>query len=102
MFAANSTQFKPPGNSPTYQVLGDLYTFYTTGVETGQTYALIGIQMQPHSGTPLHRHSREAESLPFPSTSMPGTRPWKFATTPTIRQSISTATLSGSMNCSRP
>lgn len=58
-----SPLFKPPGQAPTYQVLGDLYIFQATGVETNQAYALIEIQMQPHSGTPLHRHSREAESF---------------------------------------
>lgn len=58
-----TTRFNQPDAAPTYRVLGDRYTFRATGVETNQTFALIEIQMQPQSGTPLHRHSREAESF---------------------------------------
>lgn len=55
--------FLQPGQGSSYWVLGDLYTFKAVGAETGEAYALCEIVVQPHSGTPPHRHSRENESF---------------------------------------
>ena len=51
-----------PGGAPTYLVLGDLYTFLAVGEDTGGTYSLYEIVMQPQSTTPLHSHDQAAES----------------------------------------
>ncbi|MBD2356839.1 cupin domain-containing protein [Tolypothrix sp. FACHB-123] len=51
------------GQGDSYWVLGDLYTFKAVGEDTGQTYALVEIIMQPQSGTPPHIHSHENESF---------------------------------------
>ena len=52
-----------PGQGKSYWVLGDLYTFKAIGEETGQTYALVEIIVQPHSGSPPHIHSHEDEAF---------------------------------------
>ena len=51
-----------PGGAPTYLVLGDLYTFLAVGEDTGGTYSLYEIVMQPQSTTPPHSHDQAAES----------------------------------------
>lgn len=51
-----------PGQGSTYLVLGDLYTFLAVGEDTGGTYALYEIVMQPQSTTPPHNHDQAAES----------------------------------------
>jgi quercetin dioxygenase-like cupin family protein len=55
--------FVQPGEGSSYWVLGDLYTFKAIGENTGEAYALCEIMVQPQSGTPPHRHSRENESF---------------------------------------
>jgi quercetin dioxygenase-like cupin family protein len=55
--------FVQPGEGSSYWVLGDLYTFKAVGENTGEAYALCEIIVQPQSGTPPHRHSRENESF---------------------------------------
>jgi quercetin dioxygenase-like cupin family protein len=52
-----------PGKGSSYWLLGDLYTFKAVGEETGEAYALCEILVQPQSGTPPHRHTRENESF---------------------------------------
>jgi quercetin dioxygenase-like cupin family protein len=52
-----------PGKGSSYWVLGDLYTFKAVGEDTGQTYALVEIIVQPQGGTPPHIHSHENESF---------------------------------------
>ncbi|KYC37235.1 cupin [Scytonema hofmannii PCC 7110] len=52
-----------PGEGSSSWVLGDLYTFKAKGDDTGKTYALIEIVMQPHSATPPHIHTHENESF---------------------------------------
>lgn len=51
-----------PGKGSTYLVLGDLYTFLAVGEDTGGTYSLYEIVMQPQSITPPHSHDQAAES----------------------------------------
>lgn len=50
-----------PGKGSTYLVLGDLYTFLTVGEDTGGTYSLYEIVMQPQSITPPHIYDQAAE-----------------------------------------
>lgn len=44
-------------------VVGDLYTFLATGVDTGGAYALIHAVVPPQSGPPPHIHRREDETF---------------------------------------
>jgi len=44
-------------------VTGDLYTFKTTGDETGGKFALIEGLVPPGGGPPPHRHTREDEAF---------------------------------------
>jgi len=52
-----------PGAGFSSWVLGDLYTFKALSEDTGQTYGLIEIIMQPNSAVPPHIHTRENESF---------------------------------------
>ncbi|MBD3884465.1 cupin domain-containing protein [Phormidium tenue FACHB-886] len=51
------------GQGDAYWVLGDLYTFKATSEETDGKYALLEVVIYSKDGTPLHIHSREAESF---------------------------------------
>ncbi|MGE5655878.1 MAG: cupin domain-containing protein [Actinomycetota bacterium] len=52
-----------PGQGSSYWVLGDLYTLKAVGEQTGQSYALVEIVVQPQSGTPPHIHTHEDEAF---------------------------------------
>lgn len=52
-----------PGKGSTCWVIRDLYTFKAVAEETGGTYGLIEIVMQPQGGAPLHVHSYENEAF---------------------------------------
>ncbi len=52
-----------PGQGSSYWLLGDLYTFKAVGADTGEAYALCEVVVQPQSGSPPHRHSREHEAF---------------------------------------
>ncbi|RCJ41974.1 cupin [Nostoc minutum NIES-26] len=51
-----------PGKGSTYLLLGDFYTFLATGKETGGTYGLVEMVMQPQSVTPPHNHGHADEA----------------------------------------
>ncbi|GET43668.1 quercetin 2,3-dioxygenase [Microseira wollei] len=52
-----------PGEGSSSWVLGDLYRFKALSEDTGQTYGLVEIIMQPNSAVPPHIHTRENESF---------------------------------------
>jgi quercetin dioxygenase-like cupin family protein len=49
------------GEGKSYWVVGDRYTFLTTGEDTGGAYALMHAVVPPQSGPPPHIHRREDE-----------------------------------------
>jgi len=53
----------PPGDGRAYYLGSDLYVFKAIGAETGEAYALCEVTVEPQSGTPFHRHSREDEAF---------------------------------------
>uniref|UniRef100_B8HLU4 Cupin 2 conserved barrel domain protein n=1 Tax=Cyanothece sp. (strain PCC 7425 / ATCC 29141) TaxID=395961 RepID=B8HLU4_CYAP4 len=55
--------FVPPNQGLSYWLAGDLYTFKAIGAQTGEAYALCEAIVQPQSGSPPHRHSRENEAF---------------------------------------
>ncbi len=52
-----------PQEGKSLWVLGDLYTFKLMGEDSGGSFALIEIQVQPQNGPPPHIHYREDESF---------------------------------------
>ena len=52
-----------PGEGKSLWVLGDLYTFKVVGEDTGGSFALIEVQVQPENGPPPHIHHREDETF---------------------------------------
>ncbi|MBD2082760.1 cupin domain-containing protein [Leptolyngbya sp. FACHB-17] len=59
----HSEILRHPGQGLSYWLLGDLYTFKAIGEETGEAYTLCEVIVQPQSGSPPHRHSREDEAF---------------------------------------
>ncbi|MBH8564249.1 cupin domain-containing protein [Nostoc sp. CENA67] len=51
-----------PGKGSTYLLLGDFYTFLATGKDTGGTYGLVEMVMQPQSVVPPHNHYQADEA----------------------------------------
>lgn len=49
------------GEGESYWVLGDLYTFKTTGKDTNGAFTVIDQIIQPQGGPPPHVHHREDE-----------------------------------------
>ncbi len=62
-YAMPQSILRQPGQGSSYWVLGDLYTLKATGEETGKSYALTEILVQPQSATPPHIHHREDEAF---------------------------------------
>lgn len=52
-----------PDEGKSLWVLGDLYTFKVAGEETGESFAMIEVQVQPQNGPPPHIHHREDETF---------------------------------------
>jgi quercetin dioxygenase-like cupin family protein len=52
-----------PEEGKSLWVLGDLYTFKLAAEDTGGSFALIEIEVQPQNGPPPHIHHREDESF---------------------------------------
>jgi quercetin dioxygenase-like cupin family protein len=52
-----------PDEGKSLWVLGDLYTFKVAGGETGESLAVIEVQVQPQNGPPPHIHHREDETF---------------------------------------
>jgi quercetin dioxygenase-like cupin family protein len=52
-----------PGEGRTFAVVGDLYTFLTTGEDTNGRYALWEAIVLPGGGPPPHLHRREDEGF---------------------------------------
>jgi hypothetical protein len=46
-----------------FWVLGDTYTFHTTGAETEGQCAVLEISVPSGNGPPLHSHTKESESF---------------------------------------
>jgi hypothetical protein len=46
-----------PGEGNSYWVLGDLYTFKVVGEETGGSFAVVEVEVQPQNG-PSYTSSR--------------------------------------------
>ena len=51
------------GEGRRFAVAGGIYTIKATGKDTGGAYAMIEMLVPPQSGSPLHLHTREAESF---------------------------------------
>ena len=51
------------GEGEPFWVLGDLYTFKATGLQTNGNYTVIEQIIQPQSGPPPHIHHREDEAF---------------------------------------
>ena len=51
------------GHGRTIAIVGDVYRFLATGVETGGAYASFEALVPPGGGPPPHVHTREAESF---------------------------------------
>ena len=54
---------RTPGKGRTVAVVGDVYRFLATGVDTNGTYALWEALVPPGGGPPPHVHSREEEGF---------------------------------------
>lgn len=52
-----------PGEGKSLWVLGDLYTLKVVGEETGNSFAMPEVQVQPQNGPPPHIHHREDETF---------------------------------------
>ena len=52
---------RPTHKGPTVAVVGDVYRFLATGVETDGKYTMWEALVPPGGGPPLHVHSREVE-----------------------------------------
>lgn len=51
------------GRGKSLWVLGDLYTFKVVGEDTGGSFALLELKVQPQNGPPPHIHHREDEAF---------------------------------------
>jgi quercetin dioxygenase-like cupin family protein len=52
-----------PGEGESYWVLGDLYTFKVVGEDTGGSFSMVEVEVQPQNGPPPHIHHREDETF---------------------------------------
>lgn len=52
-----------PGEGKSFWVLGDLYTFKVVGGDTGGSFAMLEVEVQPQNGPPPHIHHREDETF---------------------------------------
>jgi quercetin dioxygenase-like cupin family protein len=56
-------KYVAPNQGPAYWQMGAaLVTFLATGEDTQGRYALFEVRDEPHSGPPMHRHTREDEA----------------------------------------
>lgn len=53
----------PPGEGPSFSVVGDIYTFKAVSEDTGGAYSLFEFLIPPQSGSPPHIHTRENETF---------------------------------------
>lgn len=58
-----NTNLLKPGQGRSVWVVGDRYTFKTTGEETGGAFAMIEGVVPPGGGPPPHSHGREDEAF---------------------------------------
>jgi quercetin dioxygenase-like cupin family protein len=63
MSGTNAVKIASASRGPHVAVVGDLYSFFVTGEETGGGYAAWVALVPPGGGPPPHRHSREDESF---------------------------------------
>jgi quercetin dioxygenase-like cupin family protein len=54
---------RPPGKGKTIAVVGDIYRFLATGVDTAGKYAMWEAIVPPGGGPPPHIHQREEEAF---------------------------------------
>jgi uncharacterized cupin superfamily protein len=63
MSMAHKPTLRQPGDGRTIAVVGDVYRFLATGVDTNGKYAMWEAIVPPGGGPPPHVHSREEEGF---------------------------------------
>ena len=55
--------FVPAKTGQAYWVMGDLFTYLVTGIESGGRYFTLEVHVSPGNGPPPHIHHREEEQF---------------------------------------